>query len=140
MIDSNDKKNIQDMIHLQSKKDFQKRIGDTPTDNLQLVNKKYCDNNKTTIYSGAVSSGGSGITLPSGWTSTHNSTGDYSVSHNLNVGATKYVVTACIGVGVRFLAVSLQSSIRFDINTYDKTGTLADGPFQFTLSLAPNNV
>lgn len=140
MIDPEDKNTIQNMITLSSKKEFNKRIGDTPTDNLQLVNKKYCDNNKTPIFSGAVDSGGSGITIPSGWTSTHNSTGDYSVTHNLNIGATKYVVVASIGIGIRFLAVSLQTSTRFDINTYDKTGTLADGPFQFTLSLAPNNV
>lgn len=140
MIEPNDKKEIRKMFSLSSTREFNKRIGDTPTDNLQLVPKKYLVSYvSSTIggikatYAGSVNSGGTAIALPAGWSSVKNSTGDYSVTHNL--GITAYIAVACIGVGVRFLAVSAQTSTRFDINTYDNTNTLADGPFQFTLTL-----
>ena len=41
MITPEDKNEIEKMIELASKSDFNKRIGDTPTDTLQLVNRRY---------------------------------------------------------------------------------------------------
>lgn len=131
-METQDKKDVQKMIDLQSKKDFRKRIGDTPTDALQLVNKKYVDSSKK-VFGGAVDSTGVAIALPPGWTSIKNSTGDYTVTHNL--ATTAYIVVACIGIGVRFLALSTQLSNTFGINTYNNTNTLADGPFNFILTL-----
>ena len=41
MLDQNDKKEIEKMIELSTKGAYGKRVGDTPTDSLQLVPKKY---------------------------------------------------------------------------------------------------
>lgn len=41
MLDQNDKNEIKKMIDLASKRDYSKRIGDTPTDALQLTPRKY---------------------------------------------------------------------------------------------------
>ncbi len=46
-MDEQDKKDIKKMIKDSSKKNFDKRIGDTPTDNLQLVPRKYVNLNGT---------------------------------------------------------------------------------------------
>lgn len=43
-----DKKEVQKMIDSSSKGEFDKRIGDTPTDDLQLVNRRYVNSYGTT--------------------------------------------------------------------------------------------
>jgi hypothetical protein len=49
MINEQDKKEIEQIIDEKVKNDFSKRIGDTPTDNLQLVNRKYVNLNGTLV-------------------------------------------------------------------------------------------
>lgn len=76
---------------------FQKKIGDTPTDAFQLVNKKYVDGK---MYIGYVQSTGVPITnFPSGWSVVHGSTGNYVITHNLNLIQNSYIVLA-MGVNV----------------------------------------
>lgn len=41
MLDANDKKDIERMIDLAARRGYEKRVGDTPNDALQLVPKKY---------------------------------------------------------------------------------------------------
>lgn len=85
-----DEQNIKKLIKQELKSVFyQKRIGDTPTDALQLVNKKYVDS-KSSGYVGSVTSSGTSTFLPSGWTVAHTSTGVYTITHNL--GTTNYAV------------------------------------------------
>ena len=91
MITPDDKLEIQSLIEEQSRKEFGKRIGDTPTEALQLVNKKYVDG-KT--FGGIVDASGNPQTpFPIGWTSTKTATGEYTVTHNLNRLTYTVVVT-----------------------------------------------
>lgn len=41
MLDNNDKKEIAKLIDLMTRKTYDKRVGDTPNDALQLIPKKY---------------------------------------------------------------------------------------------------
>lgn len=41
MLDDNDKKDIERMIDLVTRRGYEKRVGDTPNDALQLIPKKY---------------------------------------------------------------------------------------------------
>lgn len=43
MLEPQDKKEIENMIKLETSKTYNKRVGDTPNDVLQLVPKKYTD-------------------------------------------------------------------------------------------------
>lgn len=45
MLKPEDKKEIENMIQIEVKNNFNKRIGDTPTDNLQLTPRKYVNMN-----------------------------------------------------------------------------------------------
>lgn len=83
-----DEQQIRQIINDILSDSFAKRIGDTPTDALQLVNKKYVDAHKG--YAGRVADTGAAILLPKGWSSVQNGTGDYTVTHNL--GNTNYSV------------------------------------------------
>ena len=49
MIDPQSKKEIEKMIETMVKGSFDKKIGDTPTDSLQLVNRRYVNLFGTTI-------------------------------------------------------------------------------------------
>lgn len=49
MLTPEDKKEISDIVKQESKGSFSKRIGDTPTDALQLVPKKYLMSGATTL-------------------------------------------------------------------------------------------
>lgn len=59
------------------------KYGDTPTDDLQLVPKKYVDGLFKPFYAGYVNSNGTAGSLPTGWTSTQTGTGQYTITHNL---------------------------------------------------------
>jgi hypothetical protein len=48
MLDENAKREVQRMIDLASRRDYSKRVGDTPNDSLQLVPKKYVELAATT--------------------------------------------------------------------------------------------
>lgn len=73
-------------------KSFDKKIGDIPTDALQLVPKKYVDQK---IYAGYVNADGSaGKPFPSGWTVVNSSTAAYTITHNLGTTNYSILVTA----------------------------------------------
>ena len=48
MLDANDKRDIERMIDLDSRRAYSKRVGDTPNDALQLIPKKYVEFTATT--------------------------------------------------------------------------------------------
>lgn len=84
-----DEKTVQNMIEQTLKKSFkEKRIGDTPTDALQLANKNYVDTSSG--YVGSVKQDGTNYFLPDGWTSSTDGAADYTITHNL--GTDKYGV------------------------------------------------
>lgn len=62
----------------------QRKLGDTPTDALQLVNKKYVDGKS---YVGAVVNNSAGTLFPTSWVCSANTTGSYTITHNLNTVA-----------------------------------------------------
>lgn len=119
------------LIKQQLKTSFaQKRIGDTPTDALQLVNKQYVDS-KGAGFLGQVSSSGTGIVLPTGWSSS-GAGGSYTVTHNL--GITTYIVIATsFGNLATWSIVSTQSANNFTITTLVGNGTQTSGSFNFVL-------
>lgn len=141
-MDSTLQQQIQGMIDTSLKSSFtQRRIGDTPTDTLQLTPKKYVASlvsaNVTSIvtqytssilavnnrmYPGYVkSTGAAGTPFPSGWTTSVLGTGNYQVIHNLN-NTNNYVITA-----TPFAANGAANDA-----TYPVTTTLAPNSFQIT--------
>ena len=88
-MDPNLTQQIQQMIDTTLKNSFaQKRIGDSPTDALQLAPKKYVDSR---VFTGQVKSDVAGTPFPKGWSVNNGSTGNYTITHNL--GTTNYSVS-----------------------------------------------
>ena len=133
MITPEDKKEIEDMIRLASRQDFRRRIGDTPTEDLHLVNKKYVDDNASTVYAGRVADDGSAVNLPSGWTSAKTGTGQYTVTHNL--GTTAYGV-AGLSTSANQATINLSAinANDFRVITWNNTPTNTDLPWAFVLA------
>jgi len=85
------------------------------------------------IYGGQVSSTGSSVTLPTGWTSTKTATGKYKVTHNLNT--TQYTVVAIGGTAADTADIfSAINANYFEVSTL-ALGVLADSNFYFILML-----
>lgn len=106
--------------------------GDTPTDDLQLVNKKYVDSHSSTTYGGILAANGVG-TLPTGWSAVHNSTGSYTITHNL--GTTSYTVTAALFAGSTGYVIPQDHLINtFNVFTYNVSSSSADTAFSFILT------
>jgi len=59
-------------------------VGDTPTDALQLVPKKYLNSR---FFSGQVTALGAAVSLPTGWTSAAGGDGQAVITHNINTTA-----------------------------------------------------
>lgn len=131
-------KDVQDIVNKTLKGSFtNKRIGDTPTDALQLVPKSYVDRSIASIasagYAGRVdSAGAAGNPFPSGWTSTRNSLGSYTVTHNLGTTAYSPVVSA-VGSTAVTARVPTISSNTVQVYTTDSAGSLADSAFSFII-------
>jgi len=87
------------------------------------------------IYAGMVESDGSAGRLPSGWSSTRNSTGLYTITHNLDT--TGYAPIAIVeGVGGGYAACKLLNvgTNTFQVQTYNaNTGALVSQRFYFHL-------
>lgn len=128
MITAEDRREIQRMIDLSSTNQFSKRIGDTPTEALQLTNKKYVDN--VAGYSGQVNANGTAGFLPSGWSSVKNSTGDYTVTHNLNDSTTAPMLTPSGGINIYLYSVGVNS---FSYQTQSLGGGNTDAIAYFIL-------
>lgn len=89
-----------------------------------------------TSYGGYIEANGTvggGFPLPTGWTSVKNSTGDYTITHNLNTG--DYVVTAICANGGAVIAVGPSGRTANSVTfvTYTLTGVQVDQPFMFIL-------
>lgn len=103
------------------------KYGDTPTDALQLVPKKYADS-LSSGFVGQVNSGGTTGTLPTGWTVTHPGTGSYIVTHNL--GVYNRAIVNSIGV-VGFQNVVANDLNSFQVSTYNSSAAGTDTAWQF---------
>lgn len=117
------------------KDNFSKRIGDTPTDAFQLVPKKYVDDAVLSAggYSGRVDSGGAaGTPFPTGWTSVKNSTGNYTVTHNLGTTAYAPVVSAVGSTAVTARVPGINAN-NVQVYTTDSAGSLVDSAFSFII-------
>jgi hypothetical protein len=113
-----------------------RKYGDTPTDSLQLANKKYVDDSLSGLsvtYSGHINSGGTTGTLPTGWTVAHNGTGDYTVTHNLGVAN---IPVVCLGNTVAFICIVAYDTNTFQVVTYNAvTFAGADREWNFVLNI-----
>lgn len=102
-----------------------KKVGDTPTDALQLVPKKYLD---TKYYQGFITAFGVVGFLPPGWTVTQTGTGLYEVFHHLGTDQYAVVVTpiyrAALDPGARGAFINtIHTATSFIVNTC----TVSDG-------------
>lgn len=114
------------------------KYGDTPTDAIQLVPKKYVDGEIAQIRVAKIGSlsstgdGSAGAVFPSGWTSAKNSTGDYTITHNL--GTTDYTVVATSLNDYTVMEILTQNSNNVNIRSFvTTTGALIDSGFNFIL-------
>lgn len=86
-------------------------------------------------YAGLVNSDGSAISLPSGWSSTRNSVGNYTVTHNL--GQAGYVVIGTVEVGgstdERIFNIYSRGTNSFSYKTRGGAGGSADEVTHFIL-------
>lgn len=110
------------------------KYGDTPTDVLQLANKKYVDGR---VYVGAwVDTGATvdAVFMPTGWSVVKNSTGNYTVTHNLN--RTDYSVAAMNNAFIPVLINTTNQLNTFGILLRDiSTGSPANNNVWFILAV-----
>lgn len=87
------------------------------------------------IYAGYVNSDGTaGSFFPSGFTSAHNGTGSYTITHHL--GTTNYSIAPCPASSNIFFSFT-PSTNSVNIEMYDSSsGANADSPFGFILTTA----
>lgn len=84
------------------------------------------------IYKIQINADGSTNILPTGWTVVKNSTGSYTVTHNL--GVTTYTVALNENDGtIRFLIVNSPTSTNFGVLTYNPSFSNADSSFYVTV-------
>ncbi len=85
------------------------------------------------IYPGAVTGSGGTTFLPAGWTATKNTTGKYTVTHNL--GHTRYTVVMSPSQNIADEHdVSAKTSTTFSVELL-LSGSFADCPFNFMLMI-----
>lgn len=75
------------------------------------------------VFAGVVASDGTGVILPTGWTSVQNGTGDYTITHNLGSGS--YVVVASPITGHFRCQIAVQTANTFQI-TWQQTNYGSD--------------
>lgn len=110
-----------------------KKIGDTPTDALQLVNKKYIDGR---IYAGFVNVDGTpGTPFPVGWTSAVSGSPNIDVTHNLGTTAYSVVTTAFYSSNYVVPVITQMNANTFRVNFIGIGGNAsAIQAFSFALS------
>lgn len=131
-MDDETKKYIEQTVTDNSKNSFDKRIGDTPTDSLQLVNKKY-------LAMGHVKNTGayapSPYFVPPRWTASKTATGTYVITHTLNT--TDYGVMITMDVtddptnNVATGVVLTRNRFSFTVNTINLVAPIADKDYDF---------
>jgi len=98
----------------------------------QRDNIAYLENELFKPYAGVVNADGTAARLPVGWSSARNSTGNYTVTHNL--GDSIYVVVLTPYSGNRHIPyVSARANNTFTVIGTDAGGTATDMPFGFIL-------
>ena len=103
-----------------------------PKSPFDVVNKDYVDKKKSSaVYGGEVSSGGTAVSLPAGW-SVSGSGGNYVVTHTLGTSAYNVVATPETQVSAH---IPSKSSTIFQVITTDSTGSFASTAFFFIVSL-----
>lgn len=83
---------------------------------------------------GDIAAGGTANKIPAGWSSVKNSTGNYTITHNL--GNTRYVVllTPFLSpAGGVTVILSAMASTSFTVETFSVLNAAADVPFTFML-------
>lgn len=122
------------------------KLGNDPRHRWDLVTLGYLQANYTATsasgtYGGLVFGDGTSGPLPAGWTSSRSSTGNYIVTHNLNLTSFNYIVVASnagsttgkpnlITRGADFFQI-----IQVDSST--STGITIDSAFTFILLVTP---
>jgi hypothetical protein len=85
-----------------------------------------------TMFSGSVAANGTALDLPTGWTSAHNSDGDYTVTHNLGYATYNVVLTTSGDYGM--IKINGKGATTFGVRNLDPTGAfLLDTKFDFVL-------
>lgn len=108
------------------------KYGDTPTDVLQLANKKYVDSH---TFAGAFSSTGTALNLPRGWTVTKNSTGNYTVTHNIGNASYSVVATTTSDLAIASAIPSLANSFTIVVRSLTGGGVPVDASTFFILAM-----
>jgi len=132
MIDERDKEQIKRMISLELHQSYRKKVGDTPTDALQLVPKKYVD---SLITPGSFASDGTASAyFPSSWAVAKTSTGTYEVTHNF--GTTAYSVVAnSASTTTAIIMIESRGANSFVLTAREPLGnTLVDTAISFMVS------
>jgi hypothetical protein len=91
-------------------------------------------NTGQTLYSGYVSSTGTGTGLPAGWSVARLGTGVYEVTHNLGLAATAdlAIALALRGASSNFIFTSNETANTFRVNTRAINGIdVVDEPWSF---------
>lgn len=89
------------------------------------------------VYAGIVTIGGTGNTLPSGWTASKTSTGNYDVVHNLNIFPNFIVITPIINA--TFATIPGQGLTDFTVRGWDTSGAATNIGFNFVLVVFVNS-
>ncbi len=92
--------------------------------------------NSEVALAGSFDGDGDAVRLPPGWTSEKDSTGVYTVTHNLNLTTSDYVVTAVSEASVARQIQRVTKGLNsFTIVTQDATGTAADSAVGFVVTI-----
>jgi hypothetical protein len=92
--------------------------------------------NLESTLAGSFDSAGAAVRLPTGWTVSKTATGTYQVTHNLNLAASAYVVTATAeGGSARIVQRIVKAANTFDLVTQDTAGVLADSAAGFNMTV-----
>lgn len=86
-----------------------------------------------TIYRGRVGADGSNVELPSGWSSAIDTTGNYTVTHNLGSANYTVVLTGHTAAAARICVADSLNANDFSVLIEDDGGSAIDSPFGFIL-------
>lgn len=83
-------------------------------------------------YAGEVASDGSTVLLPPGWSAVKDSTGTYTITHN--IGDTRYaIVLTCSNDVLGIASVVSLAANSCQVKTYSSAASLADRQFTFVV-------
>lgn len=120
---------VKKFIRDEVSKSFKKRIGDTPTDNLQLTNKRYVDG-KVPFVGVVGSNGVQSAPFPTGWVSSQLGVGDYVVTHNLNSSVYSLVANS----NAPSTQIFSKGNTTFEIQTLNSAGANVNASVNFILA------